>query len=272
MLVVIGGMQGEGMLIARAAGAAVAVIVVLVGLRSVGKGTVKCGMIRPALQFSLPLLPYQLTALVLDGADRIIIYEYRGEVAVAPYALAYAIGGGAMLLLISSLVHAEAPTFYQATRRYEYQLAGRRVIRRIEALGVFAVAINLLGGPAVRLVYDQRYGASAGLLPLIVSGLFFWGVFSFKNLTLLEKKRSALSSSATVATALVNVGLNFALIPTWGAPGAACATVVAYGLQALTGVIAERSASPIPQHLGRLFVISSSVLGTSLLAHSFLQR
>ena len=271
LLVVSWGMQGTGMLIARAASAGSAVLLIILGVRRVAAGTIRPGVVQAALRFSLPLLPYQLTALVLDGADRIILNEFHGEASVAPYALAYAIGGGAMLLVVNSLVHAEAPTFYQAVREQDHALAGGRVIRRIQILALIAVGMNLVGGPAIRLVYDARYASSAALLPLIVSGLFFWGLFSFKNLTLLEQKRSGVSSGVTIVTALVNLGLNFMLIPSRGAAGAAAATLIAYALQAVAGVVAERSLAPLPQYLGRLVLLSAGVLSSSILAYGLLR-
>lgn len=269
-LVVFGGMQGPGMLIARGAGAASMVLVLGVSFRHLAKATVRPDVIRGALRFSLPLLPYQLSALLLDGADRVILNEFHGEASVAPYALAYAVGGGAMLLIGSSVLHAEAPTFYQAMRENDHALAGRRVIRRIEFLALIAIGLNVVGGPLLRLIYDVRYTSSAALLPLIVSGLFFWCVFSFKNFTLLARKRTALSSGITVATAVMNVGLNVVMIPTWGAAGAAIATLCAYGIQAVAGIIVERRLAPVPQHLGRFALSTSGVLASAGLAYWFL--
>ncbi len=270
VLVVFWGMQGSGMLVARAVGAACMLLLLGVGIRSIASGAVRPGVIRGALRFSLPLLPYQLSALVLDGADRVILNEFHGEASVAPYALAYAIGGGAMLLVGSSLLHAEAPTFYQAVREQDHALAGRRVIRRIELLALVAIGLNLLGGPAIKLVYDVRYTSSAALLPLIVSGLFFWCVFSFKNFTLMAQKRTAMSSGITVTTAVINLGLNLAMIPEWGAAGAAIATLFAYALQAVVGTIAERLLAPVPQYLGRLVLSATGVVASAAFAYNFL--
>jgi O-antigen/teichoic acid export membrane protein len=271
LLVVSRGMQGAGMLIARAVSAGCVVLFMVIGVRRLAKGRIQPGVVRTALKFSLPLLPYQVTALVLDGADRLILNEFHGEASVAPYALAYALGGGAILLVGNSLVHAEAPAFYQAVRESNHALAGRRVIRGIQVLALTAVGVNVVGGPAIRLIYDARYTSSAALLPLIASGLFFWGVFSFKNLTLLAQKRSGVSSAITVATAVTNVALNFAMIPTWGAAGAAVATLIAYALQAVAGIVAERSLAPVPQHLGRLAACAAGVVISSILAYGFIR-
>jgi O-antigen/teichoic acid export membrane protein len=270
LLVVFGGMQGAGMLTARGVGAASMVLLLVLGIRPIATGAVRPGVIRAALRFSLPLLPYQLSALVLDAADRVILNEFHGEASVAPYALAYAIGGGAMILIGSSVVQAEAPTFYQAVRRQDHALAGRRVIRRIQFLAVTAIGLNVVGGAAIELIYDARYTSSAALLPLIVSGLFFRSVFSFKNFTLLARKRTAMSSGLTVATALVNIGLNLAMIPEWGAAGAAIATLFAYALQAIVGTVAERLLAPMPQYLGRLVLCSAGVVISAIFSYSFL--
>jgi O-antigen/teichoic acid export membrane protein len=258
------------MLIARAAGAAGMGLLLVVGIRSVAKGVIRRGVVRGALRFSLPLLPYQLSALLLDGADRIILNEFHGEASVAPYALAYAIGGGGMLLIGVSVLRAEAPTFYQAMRRGDHVHAGRRVIRRIELLALIAIGLNVLGGPLIELLYDARYTSSAALLPLIVSGLFFRCVFSFKNFTLMHRKRTTTSSAITVVTAVANLGLNLVMIPTWGASGAAVATLVAYALQALAGIVAERQLAPVPQHLGRLAFAATGVVASAIFAHRFL--
>lgn len=270
VLVVFDGMQGTGMLIARAAGAGSMLIVLAASLRPIAGAVVRSRVVHAALRFSLPLLPYQLSALLLDGADRIVLNEFHGEASVAPYALAYAIGGGAMLLLGSSVLHAEAPSFYQAMREEDYALAGRRTIRRIEFLTLVAVGANLLGGPLLTLIYDARYDSSAALLPPIVSGLFFWCVFSFKNFTLLARKRTGLSSVVTVATAVANLGLNIAVIPRWGATGAAIATLASYFAQAMVGIVAERALAPVPQYLGRFALCAIAVLASSFFASAFL--
>jgi O-antigen/teichoic acid export membrane protein len=271
LLVVFGGMEGSGMLIARAGGAAAMLLLLAFGIRTAATGVIRPGVIRGALRFSLPLLPYQLSALLLDGADRIILNEFHGEASVAPYALAYAVGGGGMLLIGASVLRAEAPSFYQAMRSGEHALAGHRVIRRIEFLALIAIGLNVVGGPVIELVYDARYASSAALMPLIVSGLFFRCVFSFKNFTLMARKRTALSSGITVATAVANLGLNFVMIPVWGASGAAIATLLAYALQAVVGAIAERRLAPVPQYLGRLALSSAGVVISAVVAHILLQ-
>jgi O-antigen/teichoic acid export membrane protein len=144
------------------------------------------------------------------------------------------------------------------------------VIRRIEFLALIAIGLNILGGPVMTLVYDARYASSAALLPLIVSGLFFRCVFSFKNFTLLAQKRTVTSSGISVATAVTNLGLNVAMIPAWGAAGAAIATLLAYALQAVVGTIVERKLAPVPQYLGRLVLSGTGVVVSAIVAHSFL--
>jgi Na+-driven multidrug efflux pump len=69
----------------------------------------------------------------------------------------------------------------------------------------------------------------------------------------------------------MNLGLNFVMIPTWGAAGAAVATVIAYALQAVAGVVAERSLAPVPQYLGRLVFLSAGVLISSVLTYGILR-
>ena len=175
-----------------------------------------------------------------------------------------------MLLIGASVLQAEAPTFYQAMRRQDHAFAGRRVIRKIQFLAVVAIGLNVLGGPAFEFIYDARYTSAAAVLPLIVSGLFFRCVFSFKNFTLLARKRTAMSSGLTFGTALANLGLNFALIPEWGAAGAAIATLLAYALQAVVGTVAERMLAPVPQYLGSLSLCSASVVISAVFAYGFL--
>jgi Na+-driven multidrug efflux pump len=69
---------------------------------------------------------------------------------------------------------------------------------------------------------------------------------------------------------LVNLGLNFAMIPVWGAAGAAIATLLAYALQAVVGIVAERLLASVPQYLGRLSLCSAGVVISAIFAYRFL--
>ncbi len=71
-----------------------------------------------ALKFNLPLIPYFLSTLVLDKADRIIIGKFCGQSDVAFYNVSYNLGR-LMVLLTSALDATFTPVSYTHLRAHE---------------------------------------------------------------------------------------------------------------------------------------------------------
>ena len=81
-----------------------------------------------------------------------------------------------------------------------------------------------------KLLLDDSYYSSWQYVPILAIAMIFSAASEFLGSVYFVNKRSTRSLFTAAAGAVTNIVLNFALIPFWGASGAAVATAVCYGL------------------------------------------
>jgi O-antigen/teichoic acid export membrane protein len=190
--------------------------------------------VRDSLSFSLPLVPHLVMASGLVVADRFILEHYRNLSEVGIYSLAYTFGM-VMYLVTQSLSQAWLPMFFELAADGE---KSREVLGRIcSGLAIFLAALACLGillSPIfVHVALDYRYHAAGRIVPLVIMGYLFHALFSLFDLSILQAKRTASVFTISLLAFTVNLVLNFTMIPRWGMYGAAWATAIAYGVEAI---------------------------------------
>lgn len=88
----------------------------------------------------------------------------------------------------------------------------------------------VLSKEILRLVGGVNYVSAWPYLVILIGALFFSliGGSFLGNMIMLPSKREIIFTRACLVAAIVNIGLNFVLIPVWGATGAALTTMLAH--------------------------------------------
>lgn len=99
----------------------------------------------------------------------------------------------------------------------------------------------LVSKEALKILGAKGYWDGIDILPFVIVGLFFEFLYTFPvNYEMYCKKMKIISIGSTIV-ALVNIGLNFLLIPRYGMLGAAIATLIAYiGLFIIHDIIVRK--------------------------------
>jgi len=205
------------------------------------------GFIRESLLFGLPLVPHLVMASALVVADRFILEHYRGLAEVGVYSLAYTFGM-IMFLVTQSLSQAWLPMFFDLAGcgSENRALLGRTCSGLALLLAALACVGMLLSPLFINLCLDPRYRSAASIVPLVVMGYLFHGLFSLFDLSLLHSKRTTSVFVISLLAFTANLALNFALIPRWGMYGAAWATTIAYAVEALGAFLMAQHFFPLP--------------------------
>lgn len=202
---------------------------------------------RSLLSASWPLMISSLGGVVFLKIDQVMLKEISGNAENGIYAVAArlsevwwflptAIG----LSLYPMLVRArgESSDRYAAVQQGGYDL--------MFWIGTaIAVAVSLVAGPAIALLYGNDYVRAADVLiiHIWISPIMFMGAIASRWLVLEGLQMVALSRS--IVGAVVNVGLNLWLIPLYGAVGAAVATVASYSLLTYGACLLNRATWPV---------------------------
>jgi O-antigen/teichoic acid export membrane protein len=200
-----------------------------------------------ALRFALPLVPAALSTFVLSVSDRLIVEAQMGAEAVARYQVAYNVASMPMLLL-SVLNSAWMPRFFGISDEAE-----RRRVLASSRDALYRLMLPVVAGFACGAPLVLRIWAPSSYQPaklhfvvclVLITAIPYAGQLAVTR-TLMAEGRTAASAVATLAAALVNVGLNLALVPRFGLEGCAFATLAAYAfLYVLLEAIGRRARVP----------------------------
>ncbi len=193
-------------------------------LRAIKRQTVK-----EMLRFSIPYIPTTMMWLITSACDRYIVTAYSGSAENGLYAAAYKLP---TLLLLVCGVFIEAWQFSVVKDADEKQRSSffSTVFRNYMGL-IFmgASALIALSKVLTRLLLADPYYSSWQYVPVLVIAMAFSALVSFLGSVYFLEKKSLLSMVTAMAGAVINVILNFVLIPERGAMGAAVATLISYG-------------------------------------------
>lgn len=184
---------------------------------------------RRLLAFSLPLLLADVTFVLITSSDAIILGHFRGTTevgafkAVQPAARLNEIVFMAFLTLFTPL----------ATRLY-----ARRETRELSALywrtaswiavisfPIFALTFSL-AKPFTLLMFGSRYETSAAYLSILAVGSYVQAALGPNGTAVMVHGRISYIAGVSVVAMAFNLGLNFTLIPRYGALGAALGTSI----------------------------------------------
>ncbi len=95
---------------------------------------------------------------------------------------------------------------------------------------LLSVAFTLVCPDIVRILGGRQYEAGIPMIPMIAAGCYFLFLYSFAVNYETYKQKTVHIAVCTVATAVLNILLNYFLIPLYGGMGSAIATLISYVL------------------------------------------
>lgn len=223
-------------------------------------------LLADALRFGLPRLPHGVAQQVMAVADRYLLGLFAGLREVGLYSIGASFGL-AMKLFLSAFEYAWAP-FYFATMK---EPDAKATFRLVTTYG-FGILVLLQAGLAaiatdvVRLMTTPEFYEAARVIPWIGLGVLFQGVYLLTSIGLNITKNTRYYPVATGVAAAASVAGNLALVPRWGALGAAWANAAAYAVLAGTAFVLSQRVYPVPLEYGRLLRLSAAGVGAWFLA------
>jgi O-antigen/teichoic acid export membrane protein len=214
------------------------------------EGEFSWNALRRMASYGLPLTLSQGAGWALRRIDRFQIQAVYGAAAVGSYAVPYLVAQYSITLFTATLRTATLPLTAERWERHGQRPALRMVaaITRMYLLATIPMVAGLLAlaRPALELAGGSGHARDAGIIPWVAAGVFFLGLHQcFANAMLLAERTGAVMASV-VAAALVNVVLNWWLLPRSGYPVAAVTTFVSYALLASLLALASWRQVPWP--------------------------
>lgn len=200
-------------------------------------------ILKSALTFGFPLIFTALAGMLLNMGDRYILKFLVNYKEVGLYNLGYRIAGILNMFIIQSFSMSLLPIAYKMYG----QKGDKRYYSKMLTYFVFVLfwaglGLALFGKELIKaLALNPDYWLAYTIVPYIILGYIFSGAKSILNLGLYLKKKTKYIAYNTIGAAVLNIGLNFILIPKYKMIGAAVATVISFiALYLVTYFIANR--------------------------------
>ena len=192
-----------------------------------GKRLISLKHWRFCLPIAIPLIFHNLSHLVLNQADKIMIQKIIDQSAVGVYGMVYNISAIINVIQLA-LNSAWMPWYFEMLKQdKEHEISRTASIY----IGVFTAltAMFILGSTEVMKIFTGReYWSGIPLMPIIIVGYYFVFLYTFPANYQFYIKQTKFIAIGTILAAICNIVINLFLIPKIGIYGAAISTLIAY--------------------------------------------
>ncbi len=211
------------------------------------------------LKYALPLIPTTISIWIISLSDRYILSYLIGNEANGLYAIAYKVP---TIITIMATIFMDA---WQISSVSEYNKNGSvhffsKVFSVYSAL-VFTASSAIIAFTKLitSILVSSDFYNSWQYMPILVLATVFSCFATFLSTIYMNEKKSGHVLLTTVISAVINIILNFTLIPSFGIQGAGISTLLSY--LAMFLIRAVHSRSFIKMNLGiRKLIINTLIL------------
>lgn len=218
----------------------------------IGLSNFRSELFKRMLMFGLPMIGYEIGGVILSVGDRYVLQALAGPEQLGFYSASYNLCEYVQTTLLVSVGQALIPMY---TRIWEERGAEEtirfisRVLHYYLMLGALVVAVlAATGHDVLALLASEKYRPGGVIVPWVIAGMVLEGGLPIVAAGIFIRKQTRIMMILVLGCAVLNIALNFALVPHFGIIGSAVATLLSY--MVLTGsamVIGQRRlAVPFP--------------------------
>jgi O-antigen/teichoic acid export membrane protein len=192
--------------------------------------------IREYLQFSLPLTPNTLVRWVTESSDRYLVTYFLGLSNVGIYSAAYSLGTLIQLFVspLQLILFPELSKLYDEDKINEVEIYMSHSLRYFLLVAVPAVfGLSALAKPLLIIFTTKDFLSGWFVIPVIAFSSLLAGIVQIFTNTLLILKKTKVPTYINFTAAVLNLLINFLLIPSIGISGAAFSTLLSYFFMAI---------------------------------------
>lgn len=185
-----------------------------------------------AISFNIPLLPHYFASYILDQFDRIMIMKLVSYSAVGIYSIAYS-SGFVIKIISSSLNNTLIPWQYRRLQEKDFSSIAECVKSIAKCVLLCFMGYMAFAPEIIRIFATREYYEAIYVLPPVVASVFL--IFLYELYANIEfyYNENKFTMYIALGAALLNIVLNYLLIPRWGYVMAAYTTVISYSVLAI---------------------------------------
>jgi O-antigen/teichoic acid export membrane protein len=195
-------------------------------------------ILKKILKISLFLLPNAYGIILIQNVDFILVKEIAGIRALGEYSFAFSISSIVTGLSLAISFFWYSAAVYAERRKLITML--ERIIAYMPLILISVILFFQFCTLSVVQLINEAYSLTSPTINILVIGLTLNLQLQFLNGTLYSQKKEKIIFLITSCGVLINLVLNYTLIPTFGYTGAALATTLSYLTMAIIQLIAVK--------------------------------
>ncbi len=248
------GLGPKGMLYGELVSSGMAAIVLIGYLLRHNGMHFSVSLFRPMLTFSLPFIPNALSTSIMHRVDRYLVERFGSLADVGLYGVGYRFPFMLNFLILSSF----GRVWYSASM---YDIAKQEESRQIHAkITTYVVTVYVVGqyllaifAPTImRILTAPDYFDAWKVMQIVALGCSFYSIHPFFTSGAFLKDKTWYLPISHIIPALINISLNWLLLPRYGYLAAAWVTVITYVSYSFLNYLICRAFYPITFEFRRL--------------------
>lgn len=178
------------------------------------------------LTYSLPLIFHYAGGIIFNQSDRVMLKAMNGASATGIYSVLYTFGT-VMGTIKQSFASVWEPFYYDYKKNGNTEIKEKAKIY-LAVFTALTMGYILVAPEVFKVMVADSYWHGVNMIPLFALSWFFSFLYTFPSLyAFYNKKTKAIALISTIG-AVFNIGMNFLLIPKFGAFGAAATTLATH--------------------------------------------
>jgi len=214
--------------------------------------------LRSQLSFGLPFVPMNLAGWILLLSDRYFLRFYSDLTEVGLYSLGCKFGLIVTILISEPFFLSWGPRMYMIEKERMAPHIYSRTLTYFFSIGIFlCLTLSLFCKEAIIFITTPAFYESYKIVPIVCFALLLGGMQRIITVGFYLKRKTRYFPVTYGTAAIINIILNYLLVPSMGMMGAAIATLISYITLTILNVCFSNHFYSIPYEkrgLAKIFV------------------
>ena len=176
---------------------------------------------------NIVLLPHYISGILLASSDRVMISRIIGDDKAGIYSIIYSCSF-LVSILFNAVSSAFTPYCYKALKEEMIEDIRKTCIKLTTSMAIICLMVISVAPELITIFAPRTYHEAVDLVPVLIIGalfIFLYGLFSCVEF---YYHKNIFTTVATFIGAIINIGLNYVLLPVLGYKVAAYTTTFGY--------------------------------------------
>jgi len=179
--------------------------------------------------FGLPLVPSQISALIVQVSDRYFIKTYADMNLTGLYSIGYKFGSLINQFVTSPFIQIWTPRRFEYFDQENSQTVYARIFTYFCAVSIFVgLAMSIFAKEVIFIMTTEKFYSAYKIVPVVVLSYIVFSFHYHFNIGILIRKKTKYIAYTNIINGALNLILNFILIKKFDIWGAAFATLICF--------------------------------------------